>query len=668
MDYTEAVALAKRGEEAGYNFLYEETYQSKYYLALKYMHNEEAAKDVVQDAYIRAFDKLDTLENPEKFVSWLGIIVANTAKNALQKQNPMLFTDIAKDSEEGAFEYQIEDESTKTQPEVAYSQKETQELVHELIGSLSEEQRMCILMFHIEGQSISEIAEVLGCSENTVKSRLNYGRKNIKVQAEELQKKGYKLYTVAPIPFLLYLLKSEEQILAAEGALDVAGKAMAEGIADRTGHTSLLHSVGAKGAANAVKQGFFHTFAGKIAAAGIGLCLVGAGAAAIITFSQKNDERPVNTTNIEENGEEKNTGEEKKPEADTKPEETETEVTDEQYPELLAGGLTKAQFQFVLGYGPVEMKGGRVSMGDLHGVVFRVGTDGKYHDIGIETIGNSETGLPLYRLSDINNLISVLTDYQYSEQDSDKHFNEKVSGDTLAINVAEPDDNSKTTIHKAVLKGDTMTVEYQVDRHRFNNDTGEDEYYTDNRTAILKKLENGTYRVTDIICETIDKARKEAYSKILMDICVNHVFPYGADWGYDGVSDMANNKFAVYDVDADGADELILKYTTSAMADMREVVYNFDSRTGTTGEEFMGFPALTYYDNGFIRADDSHNQSDDPEAWSYTMYQYDEAFDFYKEVGTGVTNDGSVESYVGGGKEVNLPYLDLTEENIQSIK
>lgn len=169
MNYTEAVRLVKQGDENGFNFLYEETYKSKYYLALKYMQNEETAKDVLQDAYIQAFRKLDTLENPEKFASWLGIIVANTAKNALQKKNPMLFSEIVGDQEEEEFEYQIEDESIENQPEIAYSQRETQELVHELIDSLSEEQRMCILMFHIEGQSISEIAESLGCSENTVK-------------------------------------------------------------------------------------------------------------------------------------------------------------------------------------------------------------------------------------------------------------------------------------------------------------------------------------------------------------------------------------------------------------------------------------------------------------------------------------------------------------------
>lgn len=67
MDYKKAVELARKGKEEGFRFLYEKTYQSKYYLALQYMKNEETAKDVLQDAYIRAFSKLDSLKQPEAF-------------------------------------------------------------------------------------------------------------------------------------------------------------------------------------------------------------------------------------------------------------------------------------------------------------------------------------------------------------------------------------------------------------------------------------------------------------------------------------------------------------------------------------------------------------------------------------------------------------------------
>lgn len=71
MNYTDAIALAKAGNEEGFNYLYESTYKNKYYLALRYMKDEDLAKDVLQDAYIKAFAKLDTLCNPEVFSSWL---------------------------------------------------------------------------------------------------------------------------------------------------------------------------------------------------------------------------------------------------------------------------------------------------------------------------------------------------------------------------------------------------------------------------------------------------------------------------------------------------------------------------------------------------------------------------------------------------------------------
>ena len=92
---------------------------------------------------------------------------------------------VAVDNEGEEFTYDVEGENPDNQPEMAYTREETRELVHSLMDSLSEEQRLCILMFHIEGASILEIAEVMDCSENTVKSRLNYGRKNLKVKAEK---------------------------------------------------------------------------------------------------------------------------------------------------------------------------------------------------------------------------------------------------------------------------------------------------------------------------------------------------------------------------------------------------------------------------------------------------------------------------------------------------
>ena len=222
MDYQQAIELAKAGKEEGFQFLYESTYKSKYYLAVKYAKDEQAAQDILQEAYLRAFTRLDQLEKPEAFPGWLGTIVGNLAKNYLQKKNPLLFSDIAANDQEEPFEYKIKDETRDYQPELSYTRQETQQLVHEMINSLSEEQRVCILMYEIEGIPIKEIARALDCSENTVKSRLNYGRKNLKKQAEELQRKGYKLYGLSPLPLLLLLLRRENTFLSGDRAWQAA--------------------------------------------------------------------------------------------------------------------------------------------------------------------------------------------------------------------------------------------------------------------------------------------------------------------------------------------------------------------------------------------------------------------------------------------------------------
>ena len=298
MDLKTAIAQAVKGDERGFAYLYEQTCQKKYYLALQYMKNKEAAEDVLQEAYLKAFQKLPTLQNPEAFEGWLGMIVANTAKNMLAKKNPMLFSELAVDGEGEEYVYDVEDDNPENQPELAYTQEETKELVHEMMDTLSEEQRMCILMFHIENISISEIARTMDCSENTVKSRLNYGRKNLKSKAEEMQKKGYRLYSVAPIPLLLYLLSTDQKVMAAEPAFRMVGEkveavvlkkatAKASTIAGNTAAKSSTSAAG-KAAAKGTASTAGKIAAGKIAAAVVATCIVGAGSYGVYQLNNEN--------------------------------------------------------------------------------------------------------------------------------------------------------------------------------------------------------------------------------------------------------------------------------------------------------------------------------------------------------------------------------------------
>lgn len=209
MDWKDAVRLAKDGKEEGYNYLYQQTYQKSYYAALKYMKQEDAALDVLQDAYIKAFQNLEQLQDADKFTAWFARIVATKALDELKKHKTVLFSQIDHGDEDFSTAESFQDDRIDNQPELSLDKKETSRLVQEIIDTLSDEQRICVMMYYVEEMSVKDIAEILGTSENTVKSRLNYARKNIKREVLELEKKGTKLYSLAPLPFFLYLLLSD---------------------------------------------------------------------------------------------------------------------------------------------------------------------------------------------------------------------------------------------------------------------------------------------------------------------------------------------------------------------------------------------------------------------------------------------------------------------------
>ncbi len=314
MDYEKVVKAALEGKESAFTQLYESTQRDMYYIALKYMKDEDAAMDVLQDSYLKAWQSLASLKEPGSFRAWFGRIVANTAKNALAKKKPLLFSQLEGENEEGdLYEFDIEDDKTEYQPERSYTQKETQELVHELIDSLSDEQRLCILMYHLDDQSIKDIAQTFGISENTVKSRLLYGRKAIKAKAEELQKKGYQLYTVAPVVLFLYLLHSEKfstpVMAAASAAMEaqraaVVGKArtiaQAGTSAGRQAAKTAV-SAGKKAGKAAAKQTFIQTAAGKILIGVAVVGVLGGGAVTAVHYlgQQQEQEVAVASANME---------------------------------------------------------------------------------------------------------------------------------------------------------------------------------------------------------------------------------------------------------------------------------------------------------------------------------------------------------------------------------
>ena len=253
----DAVRKCLAGDQFAFNYLYETTYRDKYYIAMKYLDSQADIDEVLQESYAKAYQKLSTLDDPEKFGSWLGMIVANTAKNVLAKNKPLLFSQLDNEDDDGSnIVFDVPDTDISRQPELSYTDEERTRIIRDMIGSLNDEQRMCIMMFYIEGLSIREIAESLDINENTVKSRLNYGRKNIKSKAEEMQKKGYNFFGLAPIVLFILLFRDEAHAMGVEVA--VASSTTAMSGASATGASAISGTSG-----SAAKAGFLTTTAGK---------------------------------------------------------------------------------------------------------------------------------------------------------------------------------------------------------------------------------------------------------------------------------------------------------------------------------------------------------------------------------------------------------------------
>lgn len=120
------------------------------------------------------------------------------------------------------------------------------------------------------------------------------------------------------------------------------------------------------------------------------------------------------------------------------------------------------------------------------------------------------------------------------------------------------------------------------------------------------------------------KTAREAYAAVLRDLLYRSLLPDGAV--ADGfLEDISLNQFSVFDVDADGSEELILLYTTAYSASMQGSLLSFDPRHTGSGNpvsiRLLEFPSFTFYDNAALRVSASHNQSWG-EMWPYTLYRW----------------------------------------------
>ena len=205
------VERAKNGDQEAFGELYSYSHQAAYIVILTMVRaDEDAVMDLVQDTYLKVYQRLDQLESPSKFRAWVKQIARNTALDYIKKSRVLAFSELYVDEE---MEVEVEDPDTEHLPDIVMDRQETARLLHEILDTLPDAQRAVISMHYLQGIPVKEIAATLGRSENTIKVQLFQGRKSLEAKIREMEKKNdIKLYSFAPMAFLSLLVRVAEEI------------------------------------------------------------------------------------------------------------------------------------------------------------------------------------------------------------------------------------------------------------------------------------------------------------------------------------------------------------------------------------------------------------------------------------------------------------------------
>lgn len=204
------VALAKEKNSQAMSFLYEHFYKDVYYTCLKFLNNEELAKDMTHDTFIKAFEKLDDLSDDTKFKSWICQIANRLSLNYIKRSNIITFEEMPESEELLSSSY----EGDKT-PEDITVDNEVATTLLQAIAKLPNDQRICVFMFYYENMSVKEIASQIECTENTVRGKLRYASNNLQKYIENLGDNGLKLRCIGILPFLYAIFNVERASITA---------------------------------------------------------------------------------------------------------------------------------------------------------------------------------------------------------------------------------------------------------------------------------------------------------------------------------------------------------------------------------------------------------------------------------------------------------------------
>src|SRR5262245_18292134 len=184
-DDAELVGRARARDDAAFRTIMERYNRRLYRVARSILRNDGEAEDVVQEAYVRAFTRLDDFRGDSTLATWLTRITMNEALGRLRRERSGVELDTVEAEPIEARMIPFPQAGTSGDPERTMAQREVLRLVERATDDLPEIFRVVFMMRVIEGISVEETAELLGLRPETVKTRLHRARQLVREQLNE---------------------------------------------------------------------------------------------------------------------------------------------------------------------------------------------------------------------------------------------------------------------------------------------------------------------------------------------------------------------------------------------------------------------------------------------------------------------------------------------------
>ncbi len=183
------VRAAKAGDISAFEQLVRRYDRNVFRIAQHITQNREDAEDVVQDAFLKAYENLKNFQEQSKFYTWLVRIAVNEALMRLRRRRPERMVSLDEDvkTEEDSMPREVADWTPN--PEQQYSQEELRDILTRTIQGLPSSFRTVFVLRDVEGLSTEETAEALGLSIPAVKSRLLRARLQLRERLNKYFKK-----------------------------------------------------------------------------------------------------------------------------------------------------------------------------------------------------------------------------------------------------------------------------------------------------------------------------------------------------------------------------------------------------------------------------------------------------------------------------------------------